>query len=117
MTAHHGDVHFKRILLPDERLEVRAVAGDAIMIVTDRRLALADEFRLIMDTPFANIRRIQFDIERDRAATFVIVPDSPRTAPAVIAVEPECYEDFGRALTYIGLRLFDVEAEPDIHVA
>jgi hypothetical protein len=110
---HPGFAHLQPILLPDERLEMQAVAGDAIVIVTDRRLAIADEHRLIMDTSFANIRRIQFDIERDRPATFVVVPDAARTAPEAIPVDPERYEDFGRAIAYIGLRLSGMELEAD----
>jgi hypothetical protein len=63
-----------RLLEPDEEIHVQAQAGDSVLIVTSRRLAVGSLERLALDVPIDNIRRIQFDIERDRPATLVIVP-------------------------------------------
>ena len=105
MSEHPALLHLERILQPDEELHVQADAGDAILAVTNRRIAIADEHRLMLDTSFDDLRRIQFDIERDRPATLVIVPESPRNPPQVIAVEPNHYEAVAQALAHIGRRL------------
>jgi hypothetical protein len=45
-----------------------------------RRLSISSwrrDDRVRLNVPIENVRRIQFDIERDRPATLVIVPDSP----------------------------------------
>src|SRR6187399_167501 len=62
-----------------EREPVRAVAKvrDAHVVVTDRRLAVASDARLMLDVAIDNVRRIQFDIERLRPATLVVVPENP----------------------------------------
>ena len=90
---------------PDEVLHIQAVAGDNVVIVTDRRLAIAARDRLALNVPIANLRRIQFDIERDRPATLVVVPMRPSDEPQVLAVPPEDYRDVADALVVVGQRL------------
>jgi hypothetical protein len=90
---------------PDEEIHVQAPAGDNLVIVTDRRLAIAARDRLALDVPIDNLRRIQFDIERDRPATLVVVPQRPQDEPQVLAVRPPEYEGVARALVVIGQRL------------
>ena len=90
---------------PDETVQVVAQARQHRVIVTDRRLAVADDERVALHVPFEALRRIQFDIERDRPATLVIVPESPSDEPQVLAVPPEDYEDIAAALVVIGHRL------------
>jgi len=51
------------------------------------------------------LRRIQFDVERRRPATLVLVPELPRDEPQVLAIEPERYEEVADALVIIGRRL------------
>ena len=94
-----------RSLDPDEQVHVQAKAGDHVLIVTDRRLAIAAEDRLALDVPIDNLRRIQFDIDRDRPATLVVVPVRPQDEPQVLAVQPSEYEGVARALVVIGKRL------------
>ena len=55
-------------------------------MVTDHRLAVSNEERLALDIEIAALRRIQFDIERDRPATLVIVPDHALDEPQVLAI-------------------------------
>ena len=93
-----------RILEPDERVEIQAPAGDALVVVTDRRLAVASAERLMLDVPIDALRRIQFDIERNRPATLVIVPEEPSHEPQVLAIEPAGFEAIGRALVTVALR-------------
>jgi len=94
-----------RSLHPDEVIHVQAPAGDNIVIVTDRRLAIGSNERLTLDVSIDNLRRIQFDIERDRPATLVVVPQQPLDEPQVLAVRPSEYEGVAQALVVIGQRL------------
>ncbi len=94
-----------RLLEPGENVEVLADAEGAKLLVTDRRLAVVDDERIVLDIAFAALRRIQFDIERQRPATLVIVPESAAQEPRVIAVPPERYDEVTRALAVIGRRL------------
>jgi hypothetical protein len=93
-----------RILQPDEEVQVQAPAGDALVVVTDRRMAVANAERLMLDVPIDNLRRIQFDLERDRPATLVIVPERRQDEPQVLAIEPQDYDAIVRALALIGHR-------------
>ena len=74
-----------RRLRADEKVQVQASAGDTLVIVTDRRMTVANAERLMLDVPIENLRRIQFDIERERPATLVIVPERPENEPQVLA--------------------------------
>jgi hypothetical protein len=93
-----------RLLEPDEELHVQAEATDAVMLVTNRRVAVSVNNRLSLAVPFEGLRRIQFDIERDRHATLVLVPDAPSDVPQVLAIPPEQYAAVGQALAIIGRR-------------
>jgi hypothetical protein len=93
-----------RILGPDEEVEVQAAVGDTLLVVTNRRMAVANAERLMLDVPIENLRRIQFDIERERPATLVIVPDRRQDEPQVLAIEPRDYEAIVRALVIVGRR-------------
>jgi hypothetical protein len=94
----------RRLLEPDEQLHVRAEATDAVMLVTDRRVAVSVNDRLSLAVPFEGLRRVQFDIERERHATLVLVPDAPRDIPQVLVIPPEQYAAVGEALAIIGRR-------------
>jgi hypothetical protein len=89
----------------DESIVAHIPVAAAKIVITDRRLAVADEQRLALDIEIAALRRIQFDIERDRPATLVIVPDHPLYEPQVLAVPTEQLPAVANALAYIGQRL------------
>jgi hypothetical protein len=93
-----------RIVQPGETVQVQAPAGDALIIVTDRRMAVANAQRLMLDVPIEGLRRIQFDIERRRPATLVIVPEEREYDPQVLAIEPSGFEAVARALVTLGHR-------------
>jgi hypothetical protein len=57
-----------------------------------------------MAVPYEGLRRIQFDIERDRNATLVPVPDRPTDVPQVLAIPPDQYPDVCEALALISQR-------------
>ena len=88
-----------------EAVHVVAEAAGARLLVTNRRLAVAAEDRITLDIGFDGLRRIQFDIERRRPATLVIVPEHPADEPQVLAIPPERYDEITRALAVIGQRL------------
>jgi hypothetical protein len=84
---------------------VKARGRDAALAVTDRRVLVAADERLALDVPFEGLRRIQFDIERSRPATMVIVPEERQNEPQVLAIDPDEYESAAQALAIIGRRL------------
>jgi hypothetical protein len=75
-----------RILGADEGIHVQAVAGDILVLVTDRRMAVANAERLMLDVPIESLRRVQLDIEPERPATLVITPERPEDEPQVLAI-------------------------------
>ena len=92
----------------DEPVQLRAELGDTAIVVTDRRLVVLTGDRHSLDVPLDGVRRIQFDIERSRPATLVIVPEHPSHEPQVLAVPHQYYEEVAEALVIVGRRL----AEP-----
>ena len=93
------------LLRDDERVEIQARAVEASIIVTDRRLLVATDDALTVDIPFDRLRRIQFDIEKARPATLVVVPEWPSDPPQVLAVPPEQYVEVAQLLGAVGLHL------------
>ena len=93
------------VLEPDETLRARARARDAVIAVSDRRLIVAARERVALSIGFDELRRIQFDIERDRPATMVIVPEEAHYEPQVLAIPPEEFRATAEALTLIGQQL------------
>jgi hypothetical protein len=91
------------ILQPGEVLETHATALDAVIAVTSHRLIVTEGRRAVLDIPFSNLRRIQFDVERGRDATMVIVPD--RDEPRVVAVPISKLTETANVLAIIGERL------------
>jgi hypothetical protein len=94
-------------LVEDEVIEARARAQDGVLAVTDRRLAIAANDRIMLDIPFGRLRRIQFDIERSRPATLVVVPEHPSDHPQVLAIPPEEFPAVAEALALVGRRLLE----------
>lgn len=93
-----------RSLAPDEKVHVQANVGETLVIVTDRRLVITADDHVLLDVLIEELRRIQFDIERHRPATLVIVPERPSDEPQVLAVQPADYEVVADALVVIGRR-------------
>ena len=94
-----------RLLEAGESVHVLAETEGAKLLVTDRRLVVATDDRVVLDIGFEGLRRIQYDVERSRPATLVIVPESAAHEPQVLAIPPERYDEITRALAHIGRRL------------
>jgi hypothetical protein len=111
MTAARNPLHDEpailRLLGPDEEIRHATTAGDALLAVTSRRIAIVDGERTALDLAIEGVRRIQFDIEKGRPASLVIVPEKPDHAPQVLSVRPEEYRAVADALVTIGLRLVE----------
>jgi hypothetical protein len=93
------------ILQPGEVVDVQAIAQDVVIAVTDHRLIVADERHTILYLPFADVRRVQFDIEQGRAATLVIVPEHVTDEPQVLSVPIQRLRETAAALALVGERL------------
>ncbi|HEY5487182.1 MAG TPA: hypothetical protein VIK06_05990 [Candidatus Limnocylindrales bacterium] len=94
-----------QVLEPDEEVHAAARAADAVLAVSDRRLLVAAGERLALSLPIAELRRVQFDIEKGRPATLVIVPEAATVEPQVLAIPAEQLEAAAQALALVGKRL------------
>ena len=75
--------------------------------VAEQRIVVTDEHRTVLDLPIGELRRIQFDLERGRPATLVIVPERAIHEPQVIVVPQEQLMTVGSVLASIGRGLDD----------
>jgi hypothetical protein len=87
------------------------MAQDAIIAVTSQRLIVTEGERLVVNVPFSELRRVQFDIERGRPATLVIVPEHVANEPRVLAVPASTLREAAVALAAIGERLNATDEE------
>ena len=94
-----------RLLDPEEELHSLAEAIEATIAVTAHRLIVAENERIVLDVPIAALRRLEFDIERDRPATLVIVPHSPENVPQLLSIPVSEYAAAAQALVVIGTEL------------
>ena len=98
-----------RLVADDEEIHSRAQIGDAEIVLTSHRLVVATTARMMLDIPISGLRRIQFDIERTRPATLVIVPEEASDEPQVLPVPPAYYREVAEALALVGERLAETE--------
>jgi hypothetical protein len=96
-------------LLDDEELIAHATTVEADIAVTNRRLAILQAERVALAIHIEEVRRIQFDIEKSRPATLVVVPESAAHPPAVLSVPVDQYEPIAQALVVVGRRLASVD--------
>lgn len=89
----------------DESLQAMARGTDAILAVSDRRLIVKARERIALSVAIDGLRRIQFDIEKMRPATLVIVPEEPRDEPQVLAIPAHEIRAVTAALALIAERL------------
>ena len=104
MSAEWDDLLLE-VLEPNETATALARARNAALVVSDRRLLILTAERTALDVPFERLRRIQFDIERNRPATLVIVPEHPSDEPQVLPIAREEYRAVADALVLIGEKI------------
>ena len=103
------------LLQPGEDIRHTATAGEALLAVTDRRVAVVEQDRTALMVDIAGLRRIQFDIEKARPATLVIVPEQAEYESQVLMVEPAEYRSVADALVAIGHDLASgVDSPPSV---
>ena len=100
--------HLIEVLDPGETVRVKAPSTEAVLAVTDRRLVVAAPERIALAVPFSDLRRIQFDIEKDRPATLVVVPEDPWHEPQVLSIAPDDYRATAEALVVVGTKLAEI---------
>ena len=93
-----------REITPQDIRAQASVDGHSL-VVTDDLLRVGSGSRVELDVPIEDVRRIQFDIERDRPATLVIVPDAAWRDSQVIMVEPDDYAGVAHVLAVLGLMM------------
>jgi hypothetical protein len=88
--------------------EVGFATDDQKIRLDEHRISVMNSDRTVLDLPIRQLRRVQFDIERGRPATLVIVPEHPANEPQVVIVPPDQYVAAGRTLAHLGQRLAEV---------
>jgi len=101
--------HVLHALEPGEQLRLKARSREAVLALTDRRLVVAAPERIALSVPLEGLRRIQFDIERDRPATLVIVPELAHDEPQVLSIPRDQFQAAADALVVIGQLLAPAE--------
>jgi hypothetical protein len=90
------------VLRPGEVVESQAVIEGSVIAVTRERLVVAEGDKTVLDIPFGEVRRIQFDIERGREATLVIVPEHISNWPRIVSVPVRHLRETASVLARIG---------------
>ena len=98
------------LLEPGEVIESQAQADGFFIAVTGQRIVATDGSRTVLNIPFSELRRIQFDIERDRDATLVVVPEHIKNEPRVFSIPLENIMETAQALGVIGRRVLGQRA-------
>ena len=104
MSAEWDDL-LRDVLEPNESAAGLARSREGALVVSDRRLLILTGDRKALDVSFERLRRVQFDIERDRPATLVIVPEHPSDEPQVLPIPREEYRAVADVLVHIGEQL------------
>lgn len=99
------------ILRPGEVVEGQAIANGSVIVVTPERLIVAEGDQPILDIPFGDLRRIQFDIERGRDASLVIVPEHIANWPRIVTVPISQLHETAVVLARIGERINETGAQ------
>jgi hypothetical protein len=73
--------------------------------VTNGRLMISVDGLVRLDVSYAELRRIQFDLEAERRATLVIVPHLPRHEPQLLTVARDDLEEAAAILAFVGQRM------------
>jgi hypothetical protein len=90
---------------PDEKVQATARAQGAVVAVSERRLLVAEGDRIALKIRLDQVRRIEFDIDKGRPVTLIIVPENPGDEPQVLAVSTDQIRPMAAVLVFIALRL------------
>jgi hypothetical protein len=93
------------ILQPGEVIETLAEVDGSVIALTRERLIVVEGDKTVLDIPFAELRRVQFDIERGRDATLVIVPEHISNWPRIVSVPIPNLRETALVLARVGERV------------
>ena len=111
--ATEFDQMVSEVLEPGEAIRLRARANDAVLALTDRRIVVAAPSRVALSIPVEGLRRVQFDIERSRPATLVLVPEDASYEAQVLSIAPAEYRAASEAMIAMGHALADLSQPKD----
>lgn len=103
--AASGPKPIARLLERGEPVAVTVRMTTGFFIVTDRRVIVASDGQRPWAGRFAELRRIELDVERDRSATLVSVPENPANPPQLLAIPESEFDAAAQTLDIIGRRL------------
>ena len=72
------------------------------LILTDLRVLLTENGQITLDVPIGQVRLVELDVEQQRPARVIIVPESPLDAPRELAIEPQQYDEVASVLQQLG---------------
>ena len=75
------------------------------LVLTNRRVLVTENAVITLDVPITNLRLVEFDLESQRPATVIIVPEHPRDPPRQLAIEPQQYDEVASVLAQLGPRI------------
>lgn len=100
-----GDDPVMRLLGRDEvvRGVLNGIGGR--LVITDRRVVITENGVITLDVSIDNLRLVEFDLESQRPATVIIVPEHPRDPPRQLAIEPHQFDEVASVLAQLGPRI------------
>ncbi len=78
---------------------------DGRLVLTDKRVFISEYGRVTLDVPIHRLRLVEFDLETQRPASVIIVPEDPRDAPGQLAIRPQQYDEVASVLAQLGPRI------------
>jgi len=75
------------------------------LVLTDRRVLVTEHGVITLDVPIDNLRLVEFDIESQRPARVIIVPEYPSDPPRELDIEPQQYDEVAAVLAQLGPRI------------
>ena len=72
------------------------------LILTDLRVLLTENGQITLDVPIGQVRLVELDVEQQRPARVIIVPESPLDAPRELAIDPQQYDEVASVLQQLG---------------
>lgn len=75
------------------------------LVLTDRRVVITEHGVITLDVPIDKLRFVEFDLESDRPARVIVVPQHPSDPPRQLAIEPQQYREVAAVLAQLGPRI------------
>lgn len=93
------------LLQPQEHVLAHVRSTEGRLAVTDRRILVIDGGRLALNVGVERVRRIEFDVDKGRPATMVIVPEDAEHGPQVLSIPESGLQGASSVLAVFAERL------------